>query len=401
MKDFSKDFPLLKQRVNGNRLVYLDSAATSQKPSIVIDAISTFYEKNNSNVKRGIYPLAGKATSMVEGVRTKTVKFVNAKSNDEIIFVRNTTEAINLLAYSMSHNTKANDIVASAVTEHHSNFVPWQMLAARTNSRFKVLDFSTSFDINFSDLQKAKVLAISHVSNVLGEILDLPKIIRNVRKRNPGILIIVDAAQSVAHAPIDVQEIDCDFLTFSGHKMFAGMGVGVLYGKKNNLEKLDPFLYGGQMVDQVSINKTTFRSSPDRFEAGTLAAADILSLGTAIDYIQGIGFSKITKHESDLTKYTFERLAHIKGLKIVGPGYSKKRLGVISFELSDIHPHDIAQILGDRGICVRAGHHCAMPLHTRLGIQSSTRLSLSIYNKKEDIDAFIEGIEAVKEMFKK
>jgi len=401
MKNYKNDFPIFSLKVNGQPLTYLDSAATSQKPQIVIETINDFYEKSNANVKRGIYPLSEKASGMVDGVREKVRKFINARSKDEIVFTRNTTESLNLISYSMSHNISRSDIVTTTVLEHHSNFVPWQMLSSRTDSLFEVLNISDDFEMLLPDFKKTRVLAITLVSNVLGTIVDATKIIKKARKENPDIIVVVDGAQAMLHFPIDVQKLDCDFLAFSGHKMYAGMGVGVLYGKKERLRDLDPFLFGGQMISEVSVEKTTFRDSPDKFEAGTMNAADIVSLGKAIEYIEKIGFKKIQKHEEDLTEYALKKLSTIDGLEIIGPSTTEKRIGVVSFGVGGIHPHDIAQILGDRGICVRAGHHCAMPLHKRLGINSSVRMSLAVYNDKDDIDRFITGVRYAQKVFTK
>lgn len=395
MKKYKNDFPIFTD----SSLIYLDSAATSQKPRAVIDAISDFYENSNANVKRGIYPLAGKATELVEGVRKKVAAFINANSEQEIIFTRNTTESINLIAYSMSHNISKKDIIATTILEHHSNFVPWQMLAARTNSLFEVLDISEDLALKLTDFSKTKILAISLVSNVLGNIVDVTSIIKRARKENPDIIVVIDAAQAMSHFPVDVQNLDCDFLAFSGHKMFAGMGVGVLYGKKERLKNLDPFLFGGQMIEEVSLKKTTFRQVPDKFEAGTLSAADIVSFGVAIDYIDSIGFDEIESREDALRKYLLEELRQINGLDLIGDTSSQRKIGVIPFVLKNSHPHDIAQILGDNGICVRAGHHCCMPLHKRLGLNSTVRASLSVYNDKKDIDMLVEGLKKIKKIF--
>lgn len=394
MKNYKSDFPIF----HNTSVVYLDSAATSQKPQQVIDSIIDFYEKKYSTVKRGIYPLGESATKSVEEVREKVRDFINAKRSNEIIFTRNTTESINLISYSMSHNISKKDVISTTVLEHHSNFVPWQMLAARTNSLFEVLDISDDFNLVLTDFSKTKILAISLVSNVTGQLIDVKQIIKHARSQNPDIVVIVDAAQAMSHFPVDVQDLDCDFLAFSGHKMFAGMGVGILYGKSDRLSNLDPFLFGGQMIEEVSIEKTTFRKNPDKFEAGTLPAADILSLKTAIDYIQSIGFTIIREHEKKLTVYAITKLSALKSVDILGLSI-KERIGVISFTMRGIHPHDIAQVLGDRGICVRAGHHCAMPLHKRLQLDATVRISLSVYNDKNDIDQLLQGLRYAEKIF--
>lgn len=396
MQNFKKDFPIFRIHKN---LIYLDSAATSQKPKVVIDAIKNFYEYENANSKRGIYSLAERVTERIEEVREVVAAYLNAEPK-ELVFTRNTTESLNLLAYSMSHNIKENDVVATTVIEHHSNFVPWQMLAAKSGCFFQVVDIDENFYPKFHELKKVKILALTYVSNVLGEVYDLVEIIKKVRKNNPGVVIVVDAAQAVSHFSIDVKKIDCDFLVFSGHKIFAGMGAGVLYGKKDLLYDLDPFLYGGQMVHEVSVEKTTFRESPDKFEAGTLSAADIVSLGKAIEYISSVGLPNIAAHEEELTAYLLEKLKEIDGLNILGRKDKHKRIGLASFTIDGVHPHDIAQVLGDNGVCVRAGHHCAMPLHERFGISASTRVSLSIYNDKKDIDKLTRILKVITKKFR-
>lgn len=399
MKNKKNDFPILNQTINGNPLTYLDSAATTQKPSVVLDAISSYYKTYNANVRRALYPIAEKATIEVENVRQQVALFLNAETKDEIVFVRNTTEALNLLAHSLSSKIGQKDIVATTILEHHSNFVPWQMLAARTGAWFEVIDFDEKFDLVFPDFSKISILALTHVSNVLGTIHNLKKIIKIARGQNPNIIIVVDAAQSIAHMKVDVKDLDCDFLAFSGHKMYAGMGVGVLYGKKKMLESLDPFLYGGEMIDEVSVEKTTFQKVPYKFEAGTPVVSDIISLGAALTYLNRLGIENIHEYESTLVTYALTRLSMIDGLSLVGQENKSKRSPVIAFTMDGIHPHDIAQILGDQGICIRAGHHCCMPLHKRLNISASARISLSFYNKEQDIDYLIDGLKSVQKVF--
>lgn len=403
MKKYKKDFPIFQKNKD---LVYLDSASTSQKPKIVVDSILEYYQTYNANIKRGIYPLAEKATETVEKVRGKVAEFINAKHKEEIIFVRNTTEAINLVAYSMSHNIKRGDSIVSTIMEHHSNFVPWQQLAKIKAAKFEVMDFGENFQFppanwrTSSKIKNAKLLAITHVSNVLGTINPIKEIIIEVKKINPQILVIVDAAQSVSHMKVDVQELGCDFLAFSGHKMMAATGIGVLYGKKELLEKMQPFLYGGEMIREVNIQNTTFANIPDKLEAGTPDIAGIVSLGAAIEYIKSTDIENIQKHEKRLIQYAIQELKKMGGVTIYGPQNIEKRGGVISFNINGVHPHDIAQILGDVNVCIRAGHHCAMPLHKRLGIHASARISFYLYNDESDIDSFIKGLKKVKRMFK-
>ncbi len=403
MRNIKKDFPIFK---NNKNLIYLDSAATSQKPKAVIDAVADFYQLYNANIHRGLYPISEKATQEVEKARNKVTKFINATDPSEIIFVKNTTEAINLVAYSMSHNIKKGDGIISTVMEHHSNFIPWQQFAKRTGARFEVLDIDPQYKFKIQKskfkiaIQKSKLIGITHVSNVLGIVNPIKDIIKKVRSINPQIKILVDAAQSVPHMRVDVQDLDCDFLVFSGHKMMAETGIGVLYGKKEVLQNLDPFMFGGGMVKDVFLNKTEFADLPYKFEAGTPNISGIISLGNAIDYLEKIGMKNVEKHEKELTNYCLKKLEKIKGLEVYGPNDLSKRIGVISFNISGVHAHDVSQILGDMGICVRAGHHCAMPLHKKLRIPASVRASFYIYNEKTDIDKLIKGIKKVKKIFK-
>ena len=400
MKNVKKDFPIFQKN---KKLVYLDSAATSQKPKVVIDAIKNYYETYNANVRRGLYPIAEKATEKVEGVRRQVAKFINAKDPSEIIFVRNATEGINLVAYALSNDIKEGDSIVTTIMEHHSNFVPWQQLAKLKKAKFEVIDFGENFQFsifNFQsnpNVQKAKVLAITHVSNVLGTINPIKEIIRKVRAINPHIKILVDAAQSVPHMQVDVQDLDCDFLAFSGHKMMAGTGIGVLYGKKKLLKQMQPFLYGGEMIREVGVGKTTFADIPYKFEAGTPNIADVIAFRAALDYVSNVGLEKITQYENELLRYATEALSKIPGLRIIGT--AKHKASVISFVLNEIHPHDIGTILDREGIAIRAGHHCAMPIMERFGIPATARASFAFYNTKEEIDRLVEGIQTVLEVF--
>jgi len=396
--NYKKDFPIFKNK----NLVYLDSSATSQKPKVVLDAISDYYENYNANVRRGLYPIAEKATEKVEEVRRKVAKFINAKSEKEIIFVRNTTEAINLVMYAFGkQHVKKGDKIATTILEHHSNFVPWQQLALEKEADFQVLDFDKTYNIAFKNLENTKLLAITHVSNVLGTILPLENIIKELKEENPQLKILVDAAQSVPHMSVDVQALGADFVAFSGHKMMAATGVGILYAKQELLDAMQPFLYGGEMIKEVGLERTIFADSPFKFEAGTPDIASIISLGSAIDYLESVGMETIQKHEKELMAYCIPQIEKIHNLTMYGPKTIDQRSGLISFTIEGIHPHDIAQILGDKNICIRSGHHCAMPLHKRLGIPATARASFYIYNDFSDIDALIEGIKHAKTIFEK
>lgn len=405
MRSYKKDFPIFTKN---KELVYLDSAATTQKPKVVLDAMMDFYTTYNANVKRGIYPIAEKATEKVEEVRRQVASFINAHSSDEIIFVRNTTEAINLVMNTLGDvvvDFAEENTIVTTIMEHHSNFVPWQFLAMRQSVGFEVIDITPEGTLDMEDLKQkiklAKVLAITYISNMLGVVNDLNKIIRTARKINPHIIIIVDAAQAAAHTVLDVQKLDCDFLAFSGHKMFAGTGIGVLYGKKELLLNMPPFLFGGEMIGNVTIDETTWADVPHKFESGTPDIAGIVSLGAAISYIEQIGRDTIHIYERALLASCLSQLSALEGVTLYGPKDEEQRGSVISFILAGVHPHDIAQVLGDKTICIRAGHHCTMPLHNRLGIPASARVSFSVYNDEQDIERLIKGLHEVKKIFKK
>lgn len=401
MKALKKDFPIF---TNNPNLVYLDSAATSQKPQSVIYAVTEFYTQYNSNIHRGIYPIAEKATAKVEEVRKKVAKFIGAKDPLEIVFTKGTTEAINLVMYSWGKdNVKKDDIVMTTAMEHHANFVPWQILAAENDALFAVVDITEYGHIEreklLQDVESVKLLAISYVSNMLGTIFDLTSLISDIRKINKDIIILVDAAQAVPHMTVDVQKLDCDFFVFSGHKMLGGTGVGVLYAKRKLLESMRPFLFGGDMIREVSVHQTSFADLPNKFEGGTINIGGIVSLGAAVNYLENVGMDRIREHEKELLDYCLDRIEKIDGLVIYGPKKIKERSGLISFNINGIHPHDLAQVLADENICVRAGHHYTMPLHTRLGIPASVRASFYIYNDEKDVDALIAGIRKAQKIF--
>ncbi len=399
------DFPILKQKINGNRLIYLDSAATSQKPTVVINALKDYYEQYNSNIHRAIHTLGERATNEYESVRKKVTKFINAKSESEIIFVRNTTEAINLVAYSWAQNNlKASDEIVLTIMEHHSNIVPWQQLQ-ENGIKLKFIGVNKNYELDLKQLEtfinvNTKLISLTHVSNVLGTINPIGEILKLIKRKNSTAKILVDGAQAVPHLKVDVRELGCDFYAFSAHKMLGPTGVGVLYAKEELLKEMKPFLFGGDMIKKVGKFETEFNELPWKFEAGTPNIADVIAFGAAIDYLENIGMEKVRAHEIELTNYTLEKLSNIKDIEIYGPKNTKLRGGVISFNLKGAHPHDVAQILDSEGIAIRSGHACAMPLMQRLGVESVCRASFYIYNTKDDVDALTTGLEKVKEVLK-
>ncbi len=401
MNEIKKDFPLLENR----EITYLDSGATSQKPIQVIKAIEEFYEKNNANPHRGAYTLSMEATEEYENARTKIAKFINARHREEIIFSKNATESLNLVAYSYGmDNLKQDDEVVISIMEHHSNLVPWQKITKATNSKLKYMYINNQFEITPEEVRdkitdKTKIVGITYVSNVLGTINNVKEIIKYAHKK--GAIVIVDASQSIAHQKIDVQDLDADFLVFSGHKMFAPLGIGVLYGKKELLNKMQPFLMGGDMIEYVHEQETTFAPLPNKFEAGTQNVEAVIGLGAAIDYIQSIGYDKIQKIEKEIVLYARQELSKLDFLTLYMTPNEKNHSSVISFNINGVHPHDVASILDSVGVCVRSGNHCAQPLMRFLGIDSTCRASFSIYNTKEDVDKLVEGLNKAYKMFEK
>lgn len=407
IKKLKKDFPIFSSVPN---LVYLDSAAMSLKPKSVIEAVEKYYKEYSANVFRGIYQLSEKATQEYEAVRKKIARFINAFEEKEVIFVRNTTEAINLIAYAWGRvNIEKGEEIVTTIMEHHSNFVPWQVLSYESGSKFKIIDITEDGYLNLSSdglkinlrniiTKKTKILALTYVSNVLGTINPVKEIIATAKKINPKLVVVVDAAQAIPHIKVDVQDLGCDFLAFSGQKMLGPTGAGVLWGKKIFLESMSPFLFGGEMIREVYLDKTIFAETPHKFEAGTPAIAQVIGLGAAVDYLFNLGMDNIRDHEKQLTQYALERLSEIKEITIYGPVDLNRRSGVITFNLKNIHPHDVAAILDEENICVRSGHHCAMPLHNRLGINASVRASFYLYNTKEDIDKLINGLLKAKKI---
>lgn len=394
------DFPIFSKK--GKKFVYLDSAATALKSSAVINSVVNFYTGFTANVHRGLYTNAVLADKMFDQSRKRVARFLNV-SEKEIIFVMNTTEAINLVAYSFGlQNIKPDDEIVVSVMEHHSNLVPWQMVASKTGAKLKYIDITDAGYLDLAKLKKVvnkktKLIAVTHVSNVLGTINPIEKIVEVSRQINPKVVILVDGAQAVPHIKVDIQKLGCDFYAFSAHKIGGPSGIGVLWGRRNFFEGMQPFITGGGMVESVSLQKSVFTKSPLKFEAGTPNIEGVIGLGSAVDYLDSIGFENIRAHEQKLTAHALKQLLKISNLEIYGPLDIGDRSGVIAFNLRGIHPHDLAQILADRGIAIRSGHHCAEPLHYRLGIQSSARASFYIYNTKEDVDSFILAIiEAVK-----
>lgn len=401
-----EDFPILKRVLKGNRrLVYLDNAATTQKPLFVIDTISNYYKNYNSNIHRGVHQLAEEATLEYESTREKARKFINARSEEEIIFTRNTTEAINLVAYSWgTKNIGREDCILITEIEHHSNIVPWQLLARRYNCKLEYVSIDEDGYLNLSEYQellnrnRVKLISISQMSNVLGTIVPINKIIRIAHER--GIPVLVDAAQSVPHMKVDVQEMNCEFMAFSAHKMLGPTGVGVLYVKKEILVGMQPFLGGGDMIKDVDKYHTYYNDLPYKFEAGTPNIAGVVGFGASIDYLNRIGMSAIRTHELGLIDYAMKRMKDIQGITIYGPLELSARGGVISFNLGDIHPHDLATIMDDRGIAIRSGHHCAQVLMRKLRVSATSRVSFYIYNTKEEIDLFVQALHDARRLFK-
>ncbi|WP_071460649.1 cysteine desulfurase [Bacillus massilinigeriensis] len=398
-----KQFPILDQEVNGNPLVYLDSAATSQKPIQVIEALDRYYREYNSNVHRGVHTLGTRATDGYEGAREKVRKFINAKSMQEIIFTRGTTTAINTVAvsYALANLSEDDEIVISYM-EHHSNIIPWQQAAKATGAVLKYVPLQEDGTISLDDVRKTvtpktKVVSIMQVSNVLGVMNPIKEIARIAHEN--GAVMVVDGAQSAPHMKIDVQDLDCDFFAFSGHKMCGPTGIGVLYGKKSFLEKMEPIEFGGEMIDFVGLQDSTWKELPWKFEAGTPIIAGAIGLGAAIDFLDEIGLDNIEAHEHKLVAYALERMSGIEGMTIYGPQDPAKRAGLVTFNLGDVHPHDAATVLDAEGIAVRAGHHCAQPLMKVLNASATARASFYLYNTEADIDRLVEGLVKTKEYF--
>src|SRR5881397_1363686 len=399
------DFPILRREINGRPLVYLDNAATSQKPVQVIEALDRFYSQYNANVYRGVYRISEEATVAYEDARRKIAQLINAKDPSEIIFVRGTTEAINLAAHSWGRsNIGLGDSVMLTEMEHHSNIVPWQQLSREKGSSLKYVGITDDGRLVREDFHRhleegtVKLFAVTHVSNVLGTINPIRELVREAHKY--GCKVLVDGAQAVPHMPIDVQDLDCDFLAFSGHKMCGPTGIGVLYGKRELLQNMEPYQSGGEMIREVHLYEASFKDPPFKFEAGTTDIAGAIGLGVAVDYLSKLGLRNIRNHERDLTAYALDALRKLKGMRIYGPADSDTRGGVISFNLADIHAHDMASLLDEDGIAVRSGHHCAQPLMERLGVAATTRASFYLYNTEGEVDRLVGSVERAGRVFK-
>jgi len=395
-----QQFPILHQQVNGKQLVYLDNAATSQKPLSVIEALDHYYKEYNSNVHRGVHTLGTKATDAYEGAREKVRKFINARSMQEIVFTRGTTTALNMIAssYGMEHVGAGDEIVITYM-EHHANIIPWQQVAKKKGATLKYIPLQEDGTISLEDVEKTvtpntKIVSVMYVSNVLGTINPV-KEIAEIAHRN-GAVMVVDGAQSTPHMKIDVQDLDCDFYVLSSHKMCGPTGVGVLYGKKQILENMEPAEFGGEMIDFVDLYESTWKELPWKHEAGTPIIGGAIGLGAAIDFLEDLGLENIEAHEHKLVQYAMERLSEVDGLTIYGP---KHRAGLVTFNIDDVHPHDVATVLDVEGIAVRAGHHCAQPLMRWLKVSATARASFYLYNTEEEVDAFVEGLIKTKEYF--
>lgn len=407
-----RDFPILRRQVHGRPLVYLDSANTSQKPQLVLDTLDEYYRLHNANVARAVHTLGSEATTLFEAARSKVAAFINAPSRDEVIFTKNISESLNLLAYSLSNATTfpgaerfrvgPGDNIVVTEMEHHSNLVPWQMLAQRTGAEFRYIPIDEDGRLITSAIderidERTKVVAFVHQSNALGTVNPVRQLVD--RARAVGALSIVDAAQSAPHRPLDVQALGADFVGFTGHKLYGPTGVGVLWGRYELLAALPPFMGGGEMIETVDMSGTTYAAPPHRFEAGTPMIAEAIGLGAAIDYVSGVGMAEIQAHEEALTGYALEALSGLAGLRIIGPSTPVDRGATISFTVKGIHPHDVSQLLDEQGIAVRAGHHCARPVCVRYGVPATTRASFGMYTTIGEIDALVAGLGRVQEMF--
>jgi len=400
-----KDFPILERKVYGKPLVYLDNAATSQKPRQVIDALVHYYENYNANIHRAVHCLGEEATAAYEEARAKVAKFINAPSPESIIFTRNTTEAINLVAYTWGRaNVREGDEILLTQMEHHSNLIPWQRLAAEKGATVRYIELTDTQTLALDGLEnlfdvRTRIAAMPHVSNSLGTINPVEKIAAEARRN--GTLFLVDGAQGAPHLPVDVQAIGCDFYAFSAHKMLGPTGVGVLYGRPELLEEMEPFLGGGEMIRKVTFEGATWNDLPWKFEAGTPNIADVIAFGAAIDYLNELGMENVREHEVEITEYALTLLSQLEGIVMYGPPDPRERGGVVSFNFGDLHPHDIGTVLDHHGVAIRAGHHCTQPLMRTLGVSGTARASFYIYNTPEEVDALVEALEATRDFFKR
>jgi cysteine desulfurase/selenocysteine lyase len=396
-----KDFPALHQEVHGHPLVYLDNAATTQKPQVVIDALSAYYSTDNANVHRGVHLLSERATEAYEGARARIQRFINAGHSREIVFVRGTTEGINLVAQSFGRRTVgAGDEIVITALEHHSNIVPWQMLCEERGAVLRVapIDDAGEVDVDAYERllnERTRLVAIAHVSNALGTVLPIPRMIAQAHEH--GAVVLIDGAQAVAHLAVDVRALDCDFYTFSGHKAFGPTGIGVLYGKTERLERMPPWQGGGDMIKTVSFEKTVYNDLPYKFEAGTPDIAGAIGLGVALDYLDGVGLDRVAEYEHELLVHATRVLSVLPGVKLLGT--AREKAAVVSFLVDGVHPHDVGTILDQEGVAVRTGHHCAMPVMTRFGVPATTRASFALYNTHEEIDALVAALAKVREVF--
>lgn len=395
------DFPILQQSVHGRPLVYLDNAATSQKPKAVVDAISSYYLHDNANIHRGVHQLSERATSAYERGRETVRRFLNAADAREIVFVRGTTEAINLVAHSFARPLlRPNDEIVVSVLEHHSNFVPWKMAAEATGARLRVVPVTDAGELRMDEYERllgprTRLVALGHVSNALGTVNPAREIVRLAHAR--GIPVLLDGAQAVPHLAVDVTDLDCDFYAFSGHKLFGPTGIGVLYGKADLLEQMPPWQGGGDMISTVTLDEVRYNTVPARFEAGTPHIAGVIGLAAAIDYLEGLDRAGAAAHERDLARYAAERLSESPGVRLVGQ--PQERAGIVSFVMDSAHPHDIGTVLDREGVAIRTGHHCCQPLMHRLGVAATARASLAFYNTRDDVDRLVAALERVREMF--
>lgn len=402
-KEIRKHFPILDQEINGHPLVYLDSAATSQKPQQVIDALTNYYKLDNSNVHRGVHSLGNRATEGYEGAREKVRKFINAKSTQEVIFMRGATTALNTVAQGYGRqNVGEGDEIVITPMEHHSNIIPWQQLAKEKGAVLKYIDLEEDGTLALDKVREAvtertKIVSVMYVSNVLGTMNPIKEIAEIAHAH--GAVMVVDGAQAAPHLKIDVQKLDCDFLAFSGHKMCGPTGIGVLYGKKNLLNAMEPIEFGGEMIDFVGLYESTWKELPWKFEGGTPIIAGAIGLGAAIDFLEEIGLDEIERHEHELAAYAMDKMSAMEGLEIYGPKDPGKRAGIVTFNLDNVHPHDVATVLDMNGIAVRAGHHCAQPLMKWLKVSATARASFYVYNTEEDVDRLVEGLRIAKEYF--